>query len=36
MERVKSYNKEKQISQIEYDLITEFIKIRKDASLSLQ
>ena len=35
MEKIKSYiEKEKQISDMEYELITEFIRLRKDANLS--
>ena len=37
MEKIKSYiEKEKQISDMEYELITEFIRLRKDANLSQQ
>ena len=37
MDKVKRYiNKEEQISELEYELITEFIKLRKDAKLSQQ
>ena len=37
MDKVKNYiNKEEQISELEYELITEFIKLRKDAKLSQQ
>lgn len=37
MKNVKKYiEREKQISDMEYDLITEFIRLRKDANLSQQ
>ena len=37
MEKIKSYiEKEKQISDMEYELITEFIRLSKDANLSQQ
>lgn len=37
MKKEERYTKqEKQISDMEYDLITEFIKLRKDANLSQQ
>lgn len=37
MEKVKSFiEREKQISDMEYDLIIEFIRLRKDANLSQQ
>lgn len=35
MDKIKSYiEKEKQTSDMEYELITEFIRLRKDANLS--
>ncbi|MBR2827957.1 MAG: helix-turn-helix transcriptional regulator [Bacilli bacterium] len=37
MRKIENYiNQEKQISEMEYELITEFIKLRKDANLSQQ
>lgn len=37
MNKVEEYiNKEKLISEMEYELITDFIKLRKDAKLSQQ
>lgn len=37
MNKVEEYiNKEKLISKMEYELITDFIKLRKDAKLSQQ
>ncbi len=37
MEKIKEYiSQEKQISEMEYELIKEFIKLRKDANLSQQ
>lgn len=37
MDKVNKYiNEEKKISELEYELITEFIKLRKDANLSQQ
>ena len=37
MNKIEKYiNQEKQISEMEYDLIAEFIKLRKDANLSQQ
>lgn len=37
MKNVKKFiEQEKQISDMEYDLITEFIRLRKDANLSQQ
>lgn len=37
MDKVENYiKKEKMISEMEYKLITEFIKIRKDANLTQQ
>ena len=37
MKKVERYiEQEKQISDMEYDLITEFIRLRKDANLSQQ
>ena len=37
MGKIENYmNQEKQISEMEYELITEFIKLRKEANLSQQ
>ena len=37
MDKIKSYiEREKQISDMEYELITEFIRLRKEANLSQQ
>lgn len=37
MKKIERYiEQEKQISEMEYDLITEFIRLRKDAKLSQQ